>query len=48
VQLAFESPLETGLREERRLFALAFASDDAREGMEAFVDRREPRWSHGR
>ena len=31
------APLEAGLREERRLFALAFASDDAREGMDAFV-----------
>jgi enoyl-CoA hydratase len=46
VHLAFESPLETGLHEERRLFALAFASDDAREGMDAFVARRAPRWSH--
>ena len=45
VQLAFEQPLETGLREERRLFALAFASDEAREGMDAFVERRAPSWS---
>jgi enoyl-CoA hydratase len=47
VQLAFESPLESGLGEERRLFALAFASDDAREGMDAFIERRAPVWSHG-
>ena len=47
VQLAFETPLEAGLGEERRLFALAFASDDAREGMDAFVERRAPVWSHG-
>jgi enoyl-CoA hydratase len=47
VQAAFESPLEAGLAEERRLFALAFASDDAREGMAAFVDKRAPRWSAG-
>jgi enoyl-CoA hydratase len=47
VALAFETPLETGLAEERRLFALAFASDDAREGMAAFVERRAPVWSHG-
>ena len=47
VQLAFETPLESGLADERRLFALAFASDDAREGMDAFVERREPVWSHG-
>ncbi len=46
VQLAFETPLEAGLREERRLFALAFASDDAREGMDAFVARRTPNWSN--
>ena len=45
VDVAFEQPLETGLREERRLFALAFASDDAREGMDAFVARRAPSWS---
>jgi enoyl-CoA hydratase len=42
---AFESPLEIGLGEERRLFALAFASDEAREGMDAFVERRTPNWS---
>jgi enoyl-CoA hydratase len=47
VQLAFEAPLGTGLGEERRLFALAFATDDAREGMDAFVARRAPVWSHG-
>ena len=46
VQIAFETPLETGLREERRLFAEAFASDDAREGMDAFVARRKPVWRH--
>jgi enoyl-CoA hydratase len=46
VQLAFEAPLRTGLGEERRLFALAFATDDAREGMDAFVERRAPVWGH--
>jgi enoyl-CoA hydratase/carnithine racemase len=47
VQLAFEAPLESGLRDERRLFALAFASDDAREGMDAFVERRTAVWGRG-
>jgi enoyl-CoA hydratase len=47
VRQAFEAPLEAGLAEERRLFALAFASDDAREGMDAFIERRPPVWSHG-
>jgi enoyl-CoA hydratase len=46
VQLAFEVPLAEGLSEERRLFAEAFASADAREGMDAFVERRAPVWSH--
>ncbi len=46
VQLAYEQPLEAGLGEERRLFAQAFASADAREGMDAFVERRAPSWSH--
>ncbi len=45
VRHAFETPLEAGLREERRLFAEAFASDDAREGMDAFVERRKAAWS---
>jgi len=44
VRAAYEQPLEAGLSEERRLFALAFASDDAREGMDAFVARRAPSW----
>jgi enoyl-CoA hydratase len=47
IRHAFESPLESGLAEERRLFALAFASDDAREGMGAFVERRAPVWRQG-
>jgi enoyl-CoA hydratase len=46
VRIAFEAPLESGLAEERKLFAEAFASDDAREGMDAFVERRAPAWSH--
>jgi enoyl-CoA hydratase/carnithine racemase len=47
VALAFETPIGAGLAQERRLFARAFASDDAREGMDAFVERRAPVWSHG-
>jgi enoyl-CoA hydratase len=47
VQAAFETPLEDGLAGERRLFAQAFGSDDAREGMDAFLERRTPVWSHG-
>ncbi|MFN2470606.1 MAG: enoyl-CoA hydratase-related protein [Gaiellaceae bacterium] len=42
VDLAFETPLSAGLEHERRLLALAFASEDAGEGLRAFVEKREP------
>lgn len=32
----------TGLAQERRLFQLAFTLEDRREGMQAFIDRRQP------
>jgi len=40
VEAAFEMPLEQGLRHERRLFQLLFATADKAEGMAAFVDKR--------
>jgi enoyl-CoA hydratase len=42
VDRAFETSLEMGLDHERRLLYLAFASDDAREGLRAFVEKRKP------
>ncbi|HSE80742.1 MAG TPA: enoyl-CoA hydratase-related protein [Gaiellaceae bacterium] len=42
VNRAFESTLETGLNYERKALYLAFASDDAREGLTAFTDKRKP------
>jgi enoyl-CoA hydratase len=39
---AFDSSLESGLDFERRSFNLLFASDDAREGMRAFLEKRDP------
>jgi enoyl-CoA hydratase len=42
VNLAFESSLETGLDFERKLLYLAFASEDAREGLTAFTEKRKP------
>jgi enoyl-CoA hydratase len=44
---AFETPLQAGIAAERRAFAIAFASSDGREGLEAFVEKREPVWRHG-
>lgn len=41
---ADELPLEAGLEFERRMFFLLFASDDQREGMAAFSEKRAPAW----
>lgn len=42
VNRAFDSTLELGLEHERRLLYLAFASEDAREGLTAFTEKRPP------
>jgi len=42
VDRAFESTLATGLEAERRALYLAFASEDAREGLTAFTEKRKP------
>jgi enoyl-CoA hydratase len=39
---AFDSSLEEGLHFERKNFYLLFASEDQKEGMQAFVDKRTP------
>jgi enoyl-CoA hydratase len=44
VRLAEELPLSAGLRHERRAFFALFASEDQREGMAAFVEKRRPEW----
>lgn len=45
VLAAEEMPLSGGLAYERRLYELAMASDDRREGMNAFLEKRKPRFS---
>ncbi len=45
VQSGGELPLEYGLAIERELQAKLFASDDAREGLAAFVEKRSPAFS---
>ncbi len=42
VDRAYEGPLSLGLEYERRLLYLAFASEDAKEGLQAFVEKRRP------
>ena len=42
VNRAFESTLETGLDFERKSLYLAFASEDAHEGLTAFTEKRKP------
>jgi enoyl-CoA hydratase len=39
---AFDTTLETGLEYERRSFNLLFATEDRREGMSAFLEKRAP------
>jgi enoyl-CoA hydratase len=42
VDQAFEAPLSAGIEFERRAFYLARASEDATEGLTAFVEKRAP------
>ena len=42
VNRSYETTLAEGLRYERRLFHAAFASEDQKEGMAAFAEKRKP------
>jgi enoyl-CoA hydratase len=42
VNRAYETTLQAGLEAERRSLYLAFASEDANEGLTAFTEKREP------
>jgi enoyl-CoA hydratase len=42
VNAAYEMSLTEGLAHERRLFYLLFSSEDQKEGMAAFLEKREP------
>ncbi|OCR21542.1 enoyl-CoA hydratase [Pseudomonas syringae] len=45
VNRAFEVSLAEGIRFERRVFHAAFATEDQKEGMAAFIEKREPRFN---
>jgi len=44
VNRAFESGLSEGVIFERRIFHSLFATEDQKEGMKAFVEKRKPEW----
>ncbi len=45
VNKAFETSLTDGLADERRSFYFLFATQDQKEGMAAFVNKRKPEWT---
>lgn len=44
VNQAFETTLAEGVLLERRLFAMLFGTEDQKEGMAAFIEKRNPQW----
>jgi len=42
---AYELSLKEGMRFEKRLFQSTFATNDRKEGMTAFVEKRKPNWT---
>jgi enoyl-CoA hydratase len=46
VNRAYETTLAEGIRFERRLFHAAFATEDQKEGMTAFAEKRQPAFKH--
>jgi enoyl-CoA hydratase len=46
VNRAYETTLAEGVRFERRLFHSLFATEDQKEGMAAFVEKRKPRFKN--
>jgi enoyl-CoA hydratase len=45
INQSYELTLSEGLAEEKQAFYNLFASDDQKEGMKAFIEKRKPEWS---
>ena len=46
VDKSFEATLAEGVAFERRMFHATFGTEDQKEGMAAFADKRKPAWKH--
>ena len=46
VNRAYETTLAEGIKFERRVFHATFATEDQKEGMRAFSEKRKPDWKH--
>jgi enoyl-CoA hydratase len=46
VNRAYETSLAEGVRFERRVFHSLFATDDQKEGMAAFIEKRAPKFKN--
>jgi len=46
INRAFESGLSEGVIFERRIFHALFATEDQKEGMKAFIEKRKPEWKN--
>ena len=46
INRAYETTLSEGIRFERRMFHASFATEDQKEGMAAFAEKRKAKWVH--
>ncbi len=44
INAVYEMPLQSGLAHESRLFYMLFSTEDQKEGMDAFINKRQAKW----